>query len=206
MDSLYRVQKNDIRRAGTLLADAFQRDPIWAKFFDSESTFDQRGAVFECPIRYCLRYGKVYATSERLEGIAAWALGDYADLTLWRVIRSGAFFSAMRASKALNKLGWNKGRILGPLQADMKANMKERPFIYLMIIGVASENQGRGLGGKLLRALIEKSEQAKVPLYLETATERNVRMYQRLGFRSLNKATLPIINLPQWEMVREPSA
>lgn len=164
-DTLYRVQKKDIRHVGAVLANASQRDPIWAKFFDSESTFDQRGGVFECPIRYCLRYGEVCATSERLEGIAAWAPGDYADLTIWRIIRSAAIFSALRVANALNRLGWSKGRILGPLQVDMKANMEKRPFIYLMIIGVASEYQGQGLGGKLLRALIEKSEQVQVPLY-----------------------------------------
>jgi ribosomal protein S18 acetylase RimI-like enzyme len=82
--------------------------------------------------------------------------------------------------------------------------MKGRAYIYLMIIGVASEFQGQGFGGKLLRALIEKSERGGVPIYLETETERNVRMYERLGFRVLNQITLPLVNLPMWEMVREP--
>jgi hypothetical protein len=30
-----------------------------------------------------------------------------------------------------------------------------------------------------------------------------MRMYEKFGFRVLNQITLPIINLPQWEMVRE---
>ena len=203
-NNLYSVQKKDIAKAGAVLADAFQRDPIWARFFDAETRIDQRGALFECPVRYCLRYGGVWATSEHLEGIAAWVPGDYANLTPWRIIRSGSIIPAMKAGRVLNRLGWKKGRILGPLQVDMEAHMKGRDFIYLMIIGVASEFQGQGFGGKLLGTLIEKSEQAGIPLYLETATERNVRMYERLGFRSLNKVTLPIIDLPQWELIREP--
>jgi GNAT superfamily N-acetyltransferase len=64
--------------------------------------------------------------------------------------------------------------------------------------------RGQGFGGKLLRALVEESKQVGTPLYLEATTERNVRMYERLGFRLLNQIILPVINLPLWEMVREP--
>ena len=38
----------------------------------------------------------------------------------------------------------------------------------------------------------------------ETQTEQNVRFYENLGFRQLKRITLPIINLPQWELIREP--
>ena len=43
-----------------------------------------------------------------------------------------------------------------------------------------------------------------MPVYLETTTERNVRMYQRLGFRVAGEIPLPGIGLPQWGMIREP--
>jgi len=94
--------------------------------------------------------------------------------------------------------------VFEPLEADRRANMKGRSYIYLVIIGVSSQFQGQGFGGKLLEALIEESEQVGIPVYLETSTERNVRMYKGLGFRLLNQITLPVIDVPQWEMVREP--
>ena len=206
MENLYKVQKKDIPKAGTVLADAFQHDSVWRRFFRSEAKIDQKGILFEASIRYCFRYGEVYATSEHLEGIAAWVPGDLADMTIWRLIRSGAIISGMKAMRVCTKLAWKQGRIFEPFQADRKANMKGRAYVYLLIIGVASEFQGQGFGGKLLRALIEESEQVGVPIYVETETEKNVRMYERLGFRVLNQITLPIINLPQWEMVREPLA
>jgi hypothetical protein len=68
----------------------------------------------------------------------------------------------------------------------------------------ASWPGGQGFGGKLLGALIEESEQVGVPIYLETETEKNVRMYERLSFRLLNQITLPVLDLPMWEMAREP--
>ena len=80
MENLYKVQKKDILKAGAVLADAFQHDPVWKKVLE-EANIDQKRGFFEAPVRYCLKYGKVYATSERLEGIAAWAPSDFADMT-----------------------------------------------------------------------------------------------------------------------------
>jgi len=76
--------------------------------------------------------------------------------------------------------------------------------LYLMVLGVATAFQGQGLGTKLMKALVEESEQAGIPIYLETQTETNVQWYEKLGFRQIKQVTLPVINLPQWELVREP--
>ena len=82
--------------------------------------------------------------------------------------------------------------------------MNGKPYIYLQIIGVASKFQGQGFGGKLIRALIERSEQHGKYIYLETETEDNVKLYERFGFKVIKKVSLVGINLPMWEMVREP--
>ncbi|MFC1902397.1 hypothetical protein ACFLX3_05690 [Chloroflexota bacterium] len=62
---LYRVQKGDIARVGKVLADAFQHDPLWNKICEGESDLEKRfRALFEMPVRHCLKYGEVYAPSE----------------------------------------------------------------------------------------------------------------------------------------------
>jgi ribosomal protein S18 acetylase RimI-like enzyme len=204
--NLYRIQKRDIPRAGVVLADAFQHESVWSLFLRSDASLDQKGTLFESPIKFCHRYGEVYAPSEHLEGIAAWLPGDRADMTIWRLVRSGAIISGIRALRACTDLARKQERIFEPLQVDRRANMKGRSYLYLMVIGVASVLQGQGYGGKLLGALIGESERAGVPIYAETHTERNVGMYERLGFRALKQITLPVIDLPQWELIREPGA
>ena len=58
-------------------------------------------------------------------------------------------------------------------------------------------------GGKLLRAVIEKAEIEKVPIYLETQKEANVSLYEKYGFSVKKKVILPEpLNLPMWLMVR----
>ena len=205
LDNLYCVQKKDFPKAGAVLADAFEHDPVWEKVLQ-ETDGEFRRGFFQGPVRYCSKYGKAYASSEHLEGVAAWVPGSLADMTIWRMIRSGSFASGIGMAKGMIGVGQRMSSILGPLEVDRKTNMNRRAYLYLMIIGVASPFQGRGFGGKILRALIEESEQLALPVYLETATERNAAMYERAGFTLLSKTTLPVIHLPQWEMVREPNA
>ena len=156
-EGLYKVRKKDIRGAGIALADAFQHDAVWRLFFKADATVDQRGTLYQSPIRYCSKYGEVYATSEQLEGIVAWTPGALADMTIRRVIRSGALVSGVKALRACTKLALKQSDIFKPLEADRRANMKGRTYIYLVVIGVAAASQGKGHGKRMVEALIEKS-------------------------------------------------
>ncbi|MCW8825209.1 MAG: GNAT family N-acetyltransferase, partial [Gammaproteobacteria bacterium] len=194
---LYMVQKADIEKATKVLADAFQRDPLWNKICEGESDLDKRfRAIFEVPVRHCLKYGEVYATTEKLEGIAAMVPGKHADMTMWSMIRSGAMGAAMRMGSSVGK---KMGPIFKTLTEDRQENMAGDNFLYLLVVGVSSEFQGKGFGGQLIGAAIEKSEREGLPLYLETETEENVKLYEHFGFTLIKKITLPIVNLPMWE-------
>jgi len=163
---LYKVQRKNILKASAVLADAFQHDPLWNKIFEGESNIDLKfRACFEIPIKFCYKFGEVYATSKNLEGIAAWVPGNISHMTMWRMIRSGAIFPGMKIGA---KAGKKMKPIFDPLEKDRKENMKGRFFIYLFIIGVATEFQGQGFAGKLLRALIDKCDKSLIPIYLET--------------------------------------
>lgn len=139
-----------------------------------------------------------------MEGIAAWVPSAHADMTLGRLVRSGSVISGLLGLGAFTRLVWRQAGIFAPMQEDRRNNMKGRAYLYLLIVGVGSRFQGQGFGTKLLRALIEKSEQSGLPLYLETETEGNVRFYEKLGFTTVKKLILPVLGLPMWEMVREP--
>jgi ribosomal protein S18 acetylase RimI-like enzyme len=199
---LYRVQKRDIVRVGEVLADAFQRDPLWNKIYEGESNIEKRfRAHFEVPVRYCLKYGEVYAPSKELEGVVAWVPGKYVDMTTWRLIRSGAMGAAKRMGlNALKKMG----SVFKSITEDRREHMVGSTYLYLQVIGVATKLQGKGFGRKLIGAAIEKSEREGLQLYLETETEENVKMYEYFGFKMIKKITLPMVDLPMWEMVRKP--
>lgn len=203
IESLYKLQKKDISLAGEVLGDAFRHDPIWKEVFRDESKDrKKRNASFEIPVRYGLKYGEVYAPSENLEGIAAWIPGNLADMTFRRIIRSGSLGSVLKMGA---RLAAKMKPAFMPIQRDRNEYMKEKSYIYLQIVGVALKLQGRGFGRRLLRALIEKSEKTGLPIYLETETEINVALYERFGFTMVKQIVVPVLDLPMWEMIRNPA-
>jgi len=198
---VYRLQKNEITKAGAILADAFQVDPLWNKILEGESNIEQKfQACFETPIRYCHKFGEVIASSENLEGIAGLVPNTAPDMGFWTMMRSGAILSAIRMGVKAGKM---LGSVFKPILKDRHEFMAGKQYYYLMVIGVASEFQRHGHGGLIIRELISKCEEQKNLLYLETETQENVEFYKRYGFKVIKEITLPIVNLPMWEMIRE---
>jgi len=200
MDSFCRLTFRDAFRAGEAMADAFVDDPVWCKLFEGESNLSRKyQAFFEVPIRLCLKYGNVYATSANFEGIIACVPGRFSDITFWRFLRSGAFGCGMRMGATASK----RMADLRVLSADRAKNSAGNPYMYLLLLGVRVVHQGKGLGGSLLRALMADCDAQNLPIFLETETEENVKMYEHFGFRLIQKITLEKLGLPMWEMVRE---
>jgi len=56
------------------------------------------------------------------------------------------------------------------------------PYTYLAFLGVEPGQQGRGLGGALLRHLMARADAEGVHMYLAATSEDNRRLYARHGF------------------------
>jgi len=199
--NLHKVNKSEIRQATVVLADAFKEDPLFKVLFgDAVKNSYKYTLVAKFMIRYCHKYGDVYASSENFEGIMAITQDEYTYMSLWRMIRSGSIFPFL-------SIGFKSfmmvASALSPIDGIRKKHMKNKSYAYLQIIGVASENQGKGYGGKLLKELIAMTDKVKLPIYLETETESNVRLYERFGFKTLEEMNLPVIYQPIWAMIRE---
>ena len=195
ISDLYEIKKKDIKKAANVLANAFYDDPIYNKMEIGE---DKRRIISELMIRFSFRYGNVVSTSENLEGVMAITPHDK-DMTFLRIIRSGAFLISMKLVSLQKMMG-----AVEKAMKEAKKNLNLEPFIYLFIIGVSQEFQGNGFGGKLLRAIVEKAEIERKPMYLETQNEKNVSLYEKYGFHVVKKIDLPDpLNLPMWLMVRD---
>jgi len=199
--NLHKINKSEISQATTVLADAFKEDPLFKVLFgEAVKNSYKYTLVAKFMIKYCYKYGDVYASSEKFEGIMAITQDEYTCMSLWRMIRSGSIFPFLSIGmKSFMKVA----SALSPMDEVRRKHMKNKSFVYLQIIGVASENQGKGHGGNLLKELIAMTNEAKLPIYLETETESNVRLYERFGFDILEKMSLPVINQPMWTMLRE---
>jgi GNAT superfamily N-acetyltransferase len=73
---------------------------------------------------------------------------------------------------------------------------------YLSIVGVAPVAQGRGVGGRLIRATLAEADQVGAPSFLETFSQRNVNLYERLGFAVVASYEEPTTQSQYWIMQR----
>jgi len=68
------------------------------------------------------------------------------------------------------------------VQAGIDAHRPRGRFWYLHYVGVRPGYQGKGHGGRIIRAQTEVADVEGLPCWLETATAENVPLYERLGF------------------------
>lgn len=199
---LYRSTKEDLPNAVACLKDAFADDPLWTAIFKNDPDREKAlSAFFTFPLLYGMKYGQVWATSPEIEGIAAWVPGKYAEMTLWRMLCSGVLSYGTRLGKETRH---NLTIVSKQLVPARKRWTRNKPFLYLAIIGISSAAQGKGLGSKIMEAIKEEADRNKLYLYVETEKEENLLFYQKHEFVLLQKIMFEEINLPMWLMERRP--
>ncbi|TYQ15841.1 UNVERIFIED_CONTAM: acetyltransferase (GNAT) family protein [Acetivibrio alkalicellulosi] len=202
--ALYHLTKEDIPRAVDCLKDAFKNDPLWNEVFKEDPNKEKvLSFFFRCPLLYGMKYGEIYATSSALEAIAVCVPGKYSNMTIWRMLRCGALLSGTRMGKETLR---NLSILQKQLAPDRKRLMKDKPYTYLMIIGVTSSCQGKGFGSRIMNVIKEDCDKKGLHLYLETETEENLRFYNKHDCNLLQKVVLKKLNLPMWQMAREPQS
>jgi predicted GNAT family N-acyltransferase len=51
--------------------------------------------------------------------------------------------------------------------------------------------------------MFARLDKEKLPCFLETQSEKNVKIYKRYGFRVVEKGAIPDTEIPHWAMLRE---
>jgi GNAT superfamily N-acetyltransferase len=100
------------------------------------------------------------------------------------------------------RAGLRRSVRFGRVDALMRKRHFREPHWYLWVLGVEPEQQGRGLGSELLRALSSRAERDRVPCYLETDKPSSVRLYQRHGYAVQREEQVPVVDFPLWFMLR----
>ena len=88
--------------------------------------------------------------------------------------------------------------------ATLESNHPSEPHYYLPFVGVDPEWQGRGLGAALIRPVLDRCDDERMPAYLEASSPRNRGLYERHGFETTEEFTLGKGSPPIWRMWRAP--
>jgi ribosomal protein S18 acetylase RimI-like enzyme len=125
----------------------------------------------------------------------------------------GAALTYPPGAYPLSALGWLRsgvptlaiglGHVLRFMRIDawMRKHHLVEPHFYLAVLGVEPSHKGRGLGGRLLRALNARADAAAAPCYLETDAPENVGLYQHHGYDVIAEGE-PLPGTTMWLMLR----
>jgi GNAT superfamily N-acetyltransferase len=197
--SIDRLTHRDEPAAVAALAAAFAEYPLLVLLCPNAK---RRPRVVEAFCRVLFRMSArcdgAFGTPDRSAVVCVWPPGSEWPGT-WNILRPGGL-------AFLWQLGVRGARLLGRIERELdvpRAAHVPGPHWYVPLLGVHPEMQGRGLSRAVMRPVFAGADRDKLPIYLETATELNVMIYQKFGFELRGRSELTG-GLPNWEMVRRP--
>lgn len=190
-------------RAARVLAAAFEDDPLMRFAFPSRrQRMHGTQWLFRRSVEYGCRYGQVLSTPHA-EAVAIWLGPVGTKLTLMRELRTGMIIAPFRLGiRSLLRLG-AFDRVRNQLHEQCVAE----PHAYLFVMGVHPAAQGRGLGSRVIRPMLERADRQGLVCYLETTNERNLPYFGRFGFEPVLHERIAASDghrLNIWALLRQP--
>ncbi len=202
LNGLYRPIKSDIKRMARVLANAFQDYPLFIWVIPNAE--DRRKKLhygFSGLVRYGLKYGEVYATSDKFEGVIIYLHSNSGPMTTWRWLKCGFL-------KVIFKWGRqsvNRWSSVGDSTEEFRNKNAPDPHMYLLTIGVDPPYQEKGYGSRLITSGLKRLDAKNIPAYLETFKNHNVSIYRHFKFHLCDECHLPNTDLTLYSMLHLPS-
>ena len=195
------LREGDLSAAAAALARAFQDDPLQTYVFPDPIERALRSPGHFAPLlRYGLQFGEVFTTAGAPAGAAVWLGPNAWEVTPERATAAGLDQLPIALGTAAAE------RFFSVLAAIDPYHHRDVPaeHWYVMVVGVAPERQGSGVGRSLLQPIMDRADAAGQPCYLETAQPKNVPFYEHLGFRRLVETVESQSGLRLWTFRRDP--
>ncbi len=194
---------SDVEALAAMLTRAFAHDPFYVYLAGEAPERNER-----------MRQGWVGIlrhASDRLS--TTYTTDDHAGAAIWHPpgYAGASFFGSLRLMPSVARLAGGLRRLREVSRAisaleERRAHHVPGAHYYLSALGVEPTRQGEGIGSALMGPVLERARTERLPAYLETATARNVLLYERLGFAVVEELTLPGTDVHGWLMRRVASA
>ena len=201
MIEVRRATESDIDGCAAVLTRAFQDDPGTMLV---EPDDGRRPQIFRPFFRTFVAASiadgaEIVVPADGINGVASWFGPD----------AHGPRDESMAAHGLLDVLagfGDEATGRLGPMTGELErqhAELMDAPHLRLEFYGVDPDAQGRGIGVALAEHGHRRADELGLPCYLETFTEKNVRFYERRGYRVIRTFTVGD-GVPVYSMRRDP--
>ena len=172
MPRVRRASETDRTRSLDVITDAFAQDPVVRWFFPDDATYPSRAAAF---------FGFLFDVRLAVDGI--WVTDGGEAAAMWSPPGAAADeWEERRWDQAAAELAPDEVARCDAWDAAVAPHHPETPHWYLGVLATASERQGQGFGSAVAQPGIDAAAVVGLPAFLETGVERNVALYERMGF------------------------
>jgi ribosomal protein S18 acetylase RimI-like enzyme len=199
-NKLLRLTRKDRDAGAAVLGRAFTEYEMLRYYFQDEAERHAVAVTFGfIALSVCLKYGEAYASSAKMEGVAAWLPPGKAPFGGRQIIRSVPLSVLFR----FGRQGASRIQGYGRYIDNMHRRLVPYPHWYLQIIGVDPAYQGQGFSSRLVRPILERIDREHLPCFLETNTEKNVAIYRRFKFEVVSEDKIPGTEVTSFAMLRK---
>jgi len=169
----------DIPELVRSLASAFSDDPLTSWIFPDPSARPlQLQSWMRLVTEMGLTRGHIYTAGDN----RAAAIWSPPDVTLFDEIWGARLVQLLNT-----ELGERAGDVLQGLASALASKPENESHFYLFTLGTHPEQQGSGLGARVVEPVLSICDEQGLPAYLESSNERNLTFYRRHGFEVLSE-------------------
>jgi ribosomal protein S18 acetylase RimI-like enzyme len=201
MEGLYRPTKADFPKLVKTFVNAFMDYPLHVYAIPEKTEREKKLAIyFKTMTRYGYKFADMYATSENAEGVAIFIHPESGPMTAWRWIQCG-YLGVMRACGSAAMKRYNQA--IAPIE-ELKKKHAPSPFSYLGYIAVDPACQNHGYANQLVKPMLDHLATKGMACYLETFKPKNEGIYNRMGFKTMEKYPVPGTELTLISLLWQP--
>ena len=195
------LTKADAERASEVLTRAFVDDVLLRYVCPGDRRRPERTRyIIDCVVSYGMRYGQIWTTPGEVRAVAVWMPPGTDKMTLIRAIRTGMIWERFELGGA----GFKRYSLFNRVAGEMHHRVMHGPHWYLFVIGIDPDLQGQGIGARMIRHMLARTDREDLPVFLQAPNPAVVPFYERLGFHVDGEVDLPDGCLRIRGMVRQP--
>jgi len=197
---IQQTTRSTYRQAAQVLAHAFIDEPVSQRVYRGLTPAQHLKNLtldFTGELSICVQRGEPLELRQNGSLLAAAAIYPPGTYPLSWFDNLHSLVSAIAGHSRYDLRAW-----LAWLDAVGKLHPK-LPHYYFEFMGVEPAYQGQGYGSRLLAEAVRRADAAAAGCFLETATPRNISLYERFGFHISDQ--IEVIGLTTWCMWRPPT-
>ena len=174
---MIKAEHKDKAIVTNILAESFKNDPQVNWFLEESRNRNKLNILIDYVFEETIRKGEIYISEDNM-ATALWNSEKKEIFSFTYILRNLSFLFRIGMKSTI--------RILKMDKLTYSQYPKNKSYFHLYLIGVLPEAQGKGLASSLLNPILTEKRENEIPVYLETANQKNVEIYKRKGFHIFN--------------------